>query len=202
MALTDKQESFVQWLVKGKSQREAYKLAGYKTDAMTDDAIDQEACKLLKNPKVYTRHEEIHSRLLKEAEDECIVSAKEVLRELKHIAFDDIRNYLSFRTEKQVVAYDEGKPVFDYRTIVEVKDSDTIDTRNISEVSVTKDGFKFKQYCKDNALVQLGKHLKLFTEKVEHSGSVTTEVKHDLKKLSPEELKNLEHILAKTADTG
>lgn len=174
--LTDKQESFVQWLIKGKSQREAYKLAGYKTDTMIDTTIDVEACKLLKNTKVSQRYEELHNRILKESEDECIITAKEVLRELKHIAFDDIRNYLSFRTEKQLIGYDDGEPVYDYKTIVDIKDSDTIDTRNISEVQLTKDGFKFKQYCKDNALVQLGKHLKLFTDKVEHSGDVAINI--------------------------
>jgi phage terminase small subunit len=182
MALTDKQELFVHELIKGKSQREAYKIA-YETGKMSDSVIDVEACKLFKHPKVSIRYEELHSRIVKEAEDECIVSVKEVLRELKHIAFDDIRNYLSFRTEKTVVGYEDGKPILDYRTVVDMKDSDDIDTRNISEVQVTKDGFKFKQYCKDNALIQLGKHLGMFTEKVEHSGSMTLTIEDQLREL-------------------
>ena len=37
---------------------------------------------------------------------------------------------------------------------------------------------------------------------VEHSGAIAHEHKHDLKKLDPKELAQLEHILAKTADTG
>lgn len=37
---------------------------------------------------------------------------------------------------------------------------------------------------------------------IEHSGTMTTEVKHDLRKLSAKELADLEHILTKTADTG
>lgn len=39
-------------------------------------------------------------------------------------------------------------------------------------------------------------------QEIDHSGKVITEIKHDLKKLTPEELKNLESILTKTADTG
>lgn len=97
MALTDKQESFVQWLIKGKSQREAYKLAGYKTDAMTDSAIDVEACKLFKHPKVSLRYEELHSRLVKEAEDECIVTAKEVLKRWVDIAWADPNELIHHR---------------------------------------------------------------------------------------------------------
>jgi hypothetical protein len=37
---------------------------------------------------------------------------------------------------------------------------------------------------------------------VEHSGAIAHEHKHDLKKLSPKELADLEHILTKTADSG
>jgi len=37
---------------------------------------------------------------------------------------------------------------------------------------------------------------------IEHSGEVKQTVSHDLKQLSPEELKNLEQILAKTSEPG
>lgn len=37
---------------------------------------------------------------------------------------------------------------------------------------------------------------------IEHSGSMKTEVQHNLKKLSPKELAELEHIIAKSADSG
>jgi len=37
---------------------------------------------------------------------------------------------------------------------------------------------------------------------IEHSGTVKQEIKHDLKKLSPKELIDLEHILTKTTDPG
>lgn len=150
MSLTDKQEKFVQELIKGKSQREAYKLS-YNTKKMTDKSIDELASRTFANIKVMSRYNEIHDRLVKEAEDETIITAKEILTELKHIAFDDIRNYLSFQGNK------EGD------IIVNLKNSETIDTRNISEISINKDGqFKFKLYQKDNALVQLGRHLGLF----------------------------------------
>lgn len=49
----------------------------------------------------------------------------------------------------------------------------------------------------------LGKHLKLFTDKVEHSGETTHNVNNnnDLSKLSAEELKELETLISKTTDT-
>lgn len=110
------------------------------------------------------------------------ITADKVLKELWHIATDDIRNYLSFKTDKAFVGYDsEGKPVSDYKTIVELQDSNNIDTRSISEISVGKDGqFRFKMYCKDNALVQVGKHLGMFKDKLEISGAIPVVLKDDV----------------------
>jgi phage terminase small subunit len=103
----------------------------------------------------------------KELQNHANITPEKVIDELTHIAFDDIKNYLSFRTEKtQVGESDNGSPILAYDTIVDLKDSDTIDTRNISEISKGRDGqFKFKLYSKDNALVQLGKYLGMFNDK-------------------------------------
>ena len=101
------------------------------------------------------------------------ITADAVLQELWSIAKADLKNYMDFRTEKQVVERDpeKGEPIIEYRTIVDIKDSRTIDTKNIAEVSVGKDGqFKFKLYCRDNALVQVGKHFGMFTDKTEVGG--------------------------------
>lgn len=46
-----------------------------------DDTVDKKACELFALGKVRGRYNEIHDRLIKEAEDECIVTAKEVIRE-------------------------------------------------------------------------------------------------------------------------
>ena len=54
--LTQKQEKFVQALISGKSQREAYKEA-YNAVNMKDATVDKRACELLKNGKVAGRYE-------------------------------------------------------------------------------------------------------------------------------------------------
>lgn len=101
-----------------------------------------------------------------------------VLEKLWKICSDDIKNYLSFKTVKTVVERDDdGKPIIDYKTVVDLKDSDDIDTWNISEVSLGRDGqFKFKTHCKDNALVQVGKHLGMFNDKMELDVKGTLEI--------------------------
>ena len=52
--LTPKQEAFVQALIAGKSQREAYKEA-YNAANMKDETIDVRACEE-KLKKLYTKH--------------------------------------------------------------------------------------------------------------------------------------------------
>ena len=170
--LTEKQEKFIQELVKGKSQREAYRIAYPKSVDWKDETVDQNASKLMRHTKVLPRYNELKGRLVKEAEDECIVTAKEVLRELKRIGFADIKDYLSYKTAKTVVDRDPqtGEPVIDYQQIIDVLDSDQVDGRVIQEVSIKRGTFTFKMYDKMAALDKLGKTLGMFTEKIETSG--------------------------------
>ena len=170
--LTEKQEKFIQELVKGKSQREAYRIAYPKSVDWKDETVDQNASKLMRHTKVLPRYNELKGRLVKEAEDECIVTAKEVLRELKRIGFADIKDYLSYKTAKTVVERDPvtGEPVIDYQQIIDVLDSDQVDGRVIQEVSIKRGTFTFKMYDKMAALDKLGKTLGMFTDKIETSG--------------------------------
>ena len=166
--LTVKQEKFAQNLFTGMSQREAYKNS-YDHQNMSDKCIDEEACKLASNPKVSQRIEELTNDL----KERNMVTVEKVIAELAHIAFDDISNYLSYKTVQTVVDHDKetGEPIIDYKTVVELKDSAGVDTRSISEISTGPNGqFKFKQYSKDDALFKLGKHLGMFVDKQEISG--------------------------------
>jgi phage terminase small subunit len=167
--LTVKEEKFVQELFKGETQIDAYKCA-YNASKMKDKTIYEKACLLASKGKIRARLKELQEEL----KDRNMVTVEKVLNELSHIAFDDISNYLSYKTVKTLQGTDdEGEPIIGYQTVVDLKDSDTIDTRSIAEVSIGPNGtFKFKQYCKDNALVQIGKYLGMFTEKVEHSGKI------------------------------
>ena len=62
--LTAKREKFIQNVVKGLSQREAYKNA-FNAKKMSDNAIDREASLLMKNPKVAQRHKELVEAIAK-----------------------------------------------------------------------------------------------------------------------------------------
>lgn len=75
--LTGKQEKFVQNLIKGMSQREAYRDA-YPDDNSSDKTVDENACRLFNDSKILTRYKELQDK----ASTKAIMSAierKEVL---------------------------------------------------------------------------------------------------------------------------
>ena len=87
--LNVKQEKFIQGIVRGLSQRQAYKEA-YEVN-YDDNAIDVKACALFNQDKVQVRYKE----LLQELQDKSIMSAKErmiwlsdvVKGNVKHISY-------------------------------------------------------------------------------------------------------------------
>ncbi|MCK8059725.1 MULTISPECIES: terminase small subunit [unclassified Fusibacter] len=167
--LTVKEELFVQELINGSSQRQAYKDAGYKTDTMDDELIDKKASEVFNRAHVKERYDAYRNRVIKEAEDDCIITAKEVLQELKSIAMDDINNYVSYQTVLiKVGETKDGECIYEQRTVVQLNDLENIDTKNIKELKVLKDGRIFlKLYPRDDALEKLGRHLKLFVDRIE-----------------------------------
>ena len=90
MSLTSKQEKFIQALVAGKSQREAYKEA-YNAAKMKDKTIDERASVLFKNDKVKTRYNE----LLEEHKNKALYTREEMVNDLiwiKEKAKEDIKD--------------------------------------------------------------------------------------------------------------
>lgn len=94
--LTIKQEKFVQNIVKGMSQREAYK-SSYNAKNMKDDTIDNKACNLFKQDKIRARYEE----LLKRIEDKAIMTAEERQIWLSKVVKGDIKITREYDNEIQ-----------------------------------------------------------------------------------------------------
>ena len=97
--LTTKQEKFIQNIVSGMSQRDAYKEA-YNTEHTKDKTIDEYACRLFNNSKVKARYEELMQKL----EDKSIMSTKDRMKLLTEIAS-------GLRKEKDKVVTPSGKIV-------------------------------------------------------------------------------------------
>jgi phage terminase small subunit len=150
------------------------------------------------------------SEAIKEAMDKrsqrTEITQDRVLQELAKVGFADIKNFLSFNTVLTTVGYDDkGERITDYAHVVQLKDSEQIDGAVISEVSLKDGQLKFKLHDKMKALQDIGRHLGMFTDKVDIGNKdgkpFETNNQHNLSKLSVEELKKLESIISKTADT-
>lgn len=88
--LTPKQELFVQGIIAGLSQRQAYRKA-YKADKMKDETVDSNASRLLQNSKVLARYRE----LLKQFSNMSLWSREQAFNEyewLKNKAKQAIEN--------------------------------------------------------------------------------------------------------------
>lgn len=100
--LTAKQEKFIQNIVKGMSQREAYKDA-YNAKNMKDESIDVEACKLFNDTKVSIRYKE----LMEELKDKAIMSAKERMIWLSKVVNGEIQEESKYYDDGEVVVYEK-----------------------------------------------------------------------------------------------
>lgn len=101
--LTDKQEKFVQGLLRGLSQRQAYK-ESYNAKNMKDNTIDRRASELFNKGVIKARYDQLHKKLAQKAEEEGLLSATDVLRKLTEliirneniddrVALDGIKTY-------------------------------------------------------------------------------------------------------------
>ena len=81
--LTPKQEMFVQNIIKGMSQADAYRSA-YPNQKMSDKTVWETASKLMNNPKVITRLNELREQLSKPT----IMSAQKRLEWLTEVIND------------------------------------------------------------------------------------------------------------------
>lgn len=86
--LTPKQEKFVQGLIKGLSQRQAYIQAGYSTKNMSDNSIDREASVLFKSPKVSQRYRE----LMNEHKEKALWTREDSVNTLKWLVKQSIES--------------------------------------------------------------------------------------------------------------
>ena len=106
------------------------------------------------------------------------ITQDQVLRELARIGFVDIRKVVTWTNGASGFDEDEAEETGEVRisvaNFVMLTPSDEIDAETaaaISEISQTKDGaLKVKLHDKRAALVDLGRHLGMFKDKVEVTG--------------------------------
>lgn len=130
------------------------------------------------------------------------ITADRVLAELAKIGFSDIRKAVKWGSrlvERPLDQVEDGledqahggalkrrkgddeTDAF-YVTSIELTDSDLLDEETaaaVAEVAQTKEGVRIKFHDKKGALVEIGRHLGMFTDKVEHSGAIGITISPD-----------------------
>jgi phage terminase small subunit len=168
--LTPKQRSFVDaYLSNGRNACEAYRKA-YNTKA-TPNTIAVEANRLLGHPKIapiLAKADQRAEKATARAIDQYEVTQERVTRELALLGFANMLDYMT--------TDDLGDPVLDFSkltreqaaALTEVTVEDFKDGRGESARDVRR--IKFKLADKRAALVDLGRHLGMFKDRIEHSG--------------------------------
>lgn len=166
--LTDKQRLFCIYYVRRFNATKAYQKAyecSYET-AMV------EGSKCLRKPKV---KEEIY-KLKQNRLNQEFLSEEDIFQKYMDIAFSDITDYVSFKTEEVPVMSMKGpveiknqktgqtEILKEKASIVRLKDSTTVDGTIVSEIRQGKDGVSIKLADRMKALQWLSDHMDLATE--------------------------------------
>ena len=99
--LTVQQEAFAHALARGVSQRQAYLEAGYKGG--TDGAMDTEAHRIAKNPKVMARVQQLVERAAEQAERAAIIDRAWVLDGISKIRDEGLKIVATTNKNGEVV---------------------------------------------------------------------------------------------------
>ena len=147
--LTPKQQRFVEEYLVDLNATQAAIRAGYSEKSAARISVE-----LLNKTQVQKSIEKAQAKRAERTE----VTADRVVTELAKIAFADPRDLMEWGPD--------GLVLKDCRTIPDAA------AAAVSEVSESKDGIKLKKLDKLKALELLGRHLGMFTDKVEMSGEL------------------------------
>lgn len=189
--LTAKQQRFCDEYLIDLNGTRAYKVA--YPSVKKDETARVNASRLLTNANVKTYIQERQ----KEREKRTEITQDSVLRELALIAFAKASDYAKVVEKDAMIEVDgnmvpvlddDGNPV-KYRTVEPILTDDLTEDQKkaIAVIKKGRDGFEIKPYSKIQALELLGKHLGMFTEKVE----VKNTTPNAFEGLTTEELKKL-----------
>lgn len=175
MALTDKQKRFCEEYLIDLNATQAAIRAGY-----SPKTAEQTASRLLRNVKV----QEYIAKRQKELSRSTQITQERVIKELALIAFSNNADYARVVEKKMQTEVDgmlvdvlgeDGKPIM-YRTVEPVLTDELTEEqkRALAVIKKGRDGLEVKSFDKVRALELLGKHLGIFTEKIEANVNDTT----------------------------
>ena len=161
MKLTPKQMRFVdEWLIDFNGKQAAIR-AGYS--AKTAEAT---AARLLRNVKVQA---EI-SRRQKDLQRRTEVTQERVVKELARVAFADATDYV--QVETRIINRGEVKVPIELAVHKETAELSADQRAAIASIKQGANGVEIKLHDKIKALELLGRHIGMFTDKLEVKGAI------------------------------
>ena len=154
--LKPKEEAFATGLASGLSQAEAYRQAFPASARWKDKTIWERASRLASSDKVQARV----AVLVKKAADANEVTVERIVRELAAVAFGKKRALMTWGPNGVKLKESESLSEADASMVAEVKET----------FSATGGSLSLKTHDKVKALELLGRHVGMFTEKVELTG--------------------------------
>ena len=175
MGLTDKQRKFCDEYLIDLNATQAAIRAGY-----TEKYANTNASKLLQNTTISQYIGERQKELSRKTE----ITQERVIRELALIAFSNATDYARVVEKKMKIEVDgvlvdvldeDGNPIM-YRTVEPVLTEELTEEqkRALAVIKKGRDGLEVKSCDKVKALELLGKHLGIFTDKIEANVNDTT----------------------------
>ena len=182
MRLTDKQRKFCDEYLIDLNATQAAIRAGY-----TEKYANTNASKLLQNTTISQYIGERQKELSRKTE----ITQERVIRELALIAFSNTADYAHVVEKKMKaevggmlvdILNEDGKPAT-YRTVEPVLTEELTEEqkRALAVIKKGRDGLEVKPCDKVRALELLGKHLGMFTDKIE--ANINDSVKNELAEL-------------------
>jgi phage terminase small subunit len=164
--LSEFEELFCVEFAKDFNATQAY-IRARKNPKLKASSAAVEACKLLKKPKIVAKIRTLMEKRVERVQ----IEGDEVLKELSRIGYSDLRALYEL---DGTIKHPKDWPEELARAVasIEVDEIEEWDNERKEKVFIgyTK---KIKFWPKTHALELMGKHKKLFTEKVEHSGTLT-----------------------------
>lgn len=165
----ERHELFAQNCAKGMSEFDAYTSAGF--GGKNENSTRGSASRLRSNAIIAARILELQTEVAKRVIEAEVITKTEILQELRNIAkFDPADCYDENGRLKSI----HDIPAHARRAISSIKIYEELEREGRMMVHVG-DTKEVKPWDKVKALELAGKHLKLFTDKIEHSGKVTLE---------------------------
>jgi phage terminase small subunit len=176
-------EMFAQEVAKGSGVAEAYAAAGFKPNPGNARRLKMNEAVAKRVEALLDRRSRIEETATKNAVERLSITKERILEELASIAFVNMADYMR--------AGKDGDPYLDFSALTraqaaalsEVTVEDFAEGRGENARAVRR--IKFKLWDKKGALIDLGKHLGMFREKVDVSGTVDTVVRFVMESAPP-----------------